>query len=552
MTLLVLATTCLAEEQGGLEFKKAILYGGGGNQRGTAISFYNASELYVSGADEAVMGGQALALHYKLADNGGAPMLDWALRWPKAENRSGNVNSEVFDGIVGTRGGVFCAGRSWSQTEDGVGDKEHKSVLVGFPLSGPTGSGVGGAEWVAKPNFFTYRGNESFLGVTYGPDRAGSSHFIYAAGYAQTNGANNTAVLAQYDGSGSLRWSRVLGNAGWFMSSFGSATTTLNGYVYVAGLTHYPYFDSNAMRIALWKYDDAGNLIWVRSQPGFLPGWRGEMALIHSRRYQSTAGDLYIAGAIKNGPNGGKDILVMKYNEDGALLWSKTWGGAGDDLAYGITVNDHARTPPEGQRLYVVGTTTSFGAGKQDVVLLEMDPADGSVLSSRYYGGKDDDVAWAVQRIGSHVYVVGESKSFAEGGNLIGQSDLLLLQYAIKPTQAPLTVAIDIKPGSVENPINPKSRGKIPVAILSSRGFSAPDVVRQSTLTFGRLGSELSLAFCSAEDVNGDGRLDLVCHFDTQKTAFESGDTQGILKGLTLSGRPLKGIDSIRIVPAMR
>lgn len=552
MTLLVLATTCLAEEQGGLEFKKAILYGGGGNQRGTAMSFYNTSELYVSGADETVMGGQALALHYKLTDNGGVPMLDWALRWPKVENRSGNVNSEVFDGIVGTRGGVFCAGRSWSQTEDGVGDKEHKSVLVGFPLSGPTGSGVGGAEWVAKPNFFTYRGNESFLGVTFGPDRTGSSHFIYAAGYAQTNGANNTAVLAQYDGSGSLRWSRVLGNTGWFMSSFSSATTTLNGYVYVAGLTHYPYFDSNAMRIALWKYDDAGNLIWVRSQPGFLPGWRGEMALINSRRYQSTAGDLYIAGAIANGPNGGKDVLVMKYDEGGALLWTKTWGGAGDDLAYGITVNDHPRTPPEGQRLYVVGTTTSFGAGKQDMVLLEMNPADGSVRSSRYYGGKDDDVAWAVQRIGSHVYVVGESKSFAEGGNLLGQSDLLLLQYAITPTQAPLTVTIDIKPESLENPINPKSRGKIPVAILSTRGFSAPDVVKQSTLTFGRMGSEPSLAFCNAGDVNGDGRLDLVCHFNTPQTVFQDGDVQGALKGTTLSGRSFKGVDSVRIVPPVR
>ena len=153
MTLLALAAVCRAEDQGGVEFKKAIVYGGAGNQRGTAISFYNASELYLSGADEAMMGGQALGLHYTLASDGGVPVLDWAFRWPKTENRSGNVNSEVFDGVVGTRGGVFFGGRSWSQTEDGVGDKEHKSVLVKFPLSGAIGLGVGGAEWVAKPNF---------------------------------------------------------------------------------------------------------------------------------------------------------------------------------------------------------------------------------------------------------------------------------------------------------------------------------------------------------------------------------------------------------------
>lgn len=543
---------CHADEQGGLEFKQALSYGGSGNQRGAGLSFYNASDLYVSGADEALLGGQSLGLHYQLASDGGSPTLDWALRWPNTPNRSGNVNSEVFDGVMGTRGGLFFVGRSWSQTEDGVGDKEHKSVLVKFPLNGATGTNVGGSEWVAKPNFFTYRGNESFLGVTFGPDRTGAAHYVYASGYAQTNGANNTAVLAQYDGSGTLRWSRVLGNTGWFMSSFGSAVTTLNGNVYVAGMTHYPYWDPGALRIALWKHDDAGNRIWVRSEPGFIPGWRGEAALIHARRYQSTAGDLYIAGAIKNGPNGGLDAVVLKYDEEGTLLWKTTWGGANDDLAHSLTVNDHARTPPKDQRLYVTGATASFGKGKRDMFLLEINPSDGTVVSRYLYGGTEDDIAWGAARVGSQVYVVGESKSVADGGNLVGQSELVLLHYVIKPPEAPLAVTIDIKPGSAENSVNPNSRGKIPVAILSHRGFVAPEAVKQGTLTFGRLGTEQSLTFCASEDVNGDGRLDLVCHFDTRRTAFQQGDTSGILNGTTMSGGSLKGTDAIRIVPAIR
>ena len=554
MGILVLAGTAVghAEESAGVELKQAVLYGASGNQRGTALSFYNASELYLSGADEAVLGGQSLGLHYRLASNG-TPALDWAFRWPSASNRSGNVNSEVFDGVVGTRAAVFFAGRSWSQTADGVGDKEHKSVLAGFPLTGSTGPGVGGALWVAKPNFFSYRGNESFLAVAFGPDRSGSAHYLYASGYAQTNGANNTAILAQYQPTdGTLRWSRVLGNTGWFMSSFGSAVTTLNGEVYVAGMTHYPYLDATALRIALWKYDDAGNPLWVRSHPGFIPGWRGETALIHARRYQSTAGDVYVVGAVKNGPAGGTDALMLKYDEAGTLLWSQTWGGAADDLAYSVTANDHARTPPEDQRLYVTGTTASFGAGKQDVFLLEVNPATGAILSRSYYGGKEDDIGWGAQRIGSSVYVVGETRSFAEGGNLIGQADVLLLQYAIKPAQTTLAVSIDIKPGSAENSINPNSRGKIPVAILSGRGFAAPEAVKQSSLTFGRSGNEPSLAFCASEDVNGDGQLDLMCHLETARTAFQDTDSQGILHALTTSGRALKGIDSIRLVPALR
>jgi len=59
-----------------------------------------------------------------------------------------------------------------------------------------------------------------------------------------------------------------------------------------------------------------------------------------------------------------------------------------------------------------------------------------------------------------------------------------------------------------------------------------------------------SLAFCtkSAEDVTGDGLLDLVCHFHTRSTSFQIGDTEGILKGKTVSGLLIEGRDSVRIV----
>jgi len=112
-------------------------------------------------------------------------------------------------------------------------------------------------------------------------------------------------------------------------------------------------------------------------------------------------------------------------------------------------------------------------------------------------------------------------------------------------------VGIDIHPGSFPNSINPKSRGRIPVAILSTTTFNAPAEVNASTLTFGRTGDEPSLDFCNdnGEDVNGDGRLDLVCHFSTQTAAFQSGDTQGFLKGRTHGNVPIAGSDSVKIVP---
>jgi len=110
-------------------------------------------------------------------------------------------------------------------------------------------------------------------------------------------------------------------------------------------------------------------------------------------------------------------------------------------------------------------------------------------------------------------------------------------------------VDIDIKPGDSPNSINPRSRGTIPVAILSSADFDAPAQVDLTSLTFGHTGEEASLAFCSeAEDVNGDGLLDLVCHFNTQLTGFQTGDTEGILNGRTANGTPIEGSDGVRVV----
>lgn len=114
-----------------------------------------------------------------------------------------------------------------------------------------------------------------------------------------------------------------------------------------------------------------------------------------------------------------------------------------------------------------------------------------------------------------------------------------------------ITVAIDIKPGEDPSSINPKSHGKIPVAILSRSTFDATTQVDRTSLTFGHTGDEQSLAFCNpgGEDVNGDGLPDLVCHFSIQRTGFQTGDTVGVLKGKTVAGTPIMGMDSIRIVP---
>lgn len=115
-------------------------------------------------------------------------------------------------------------------------------------------------------------------------------------------------------------------------------------------------------------------------------------------------------------------------------------------------------------------------------------------------------------------------------------------------------INIEIKPGNDGlAPINPRSNGKIPVALLSSAGFDAMNVDTRS-VTFGPTGAEQSLSHCgrNGEDVNGDGRLDLVCHFENQKAGFAKGDLEGIVQGRMKYGTRFEGRGLLKVVPEKR
>jgi hypothetical protein len=113
-----------------------------------------------------------------------------------------------------------------------------------------------------------------------------------------------------------------------------------------------------------------------------------------------------------------------------------------------------------------------------------------------------------------------------------------------------LQINIDIKPGSGSvAPINPKARGRIPVALLGASDFSVEDVDTGS-LTFGHFGNEASLAKCgNPGDVNGDTFPDLVCHFENQTAKFDSSDEEAILRGELDDGRQFEGRGWLKVVP---
>ena len=112
-----------------------------------------------------------------------------------------------------------------------------------------------------------------------------------------------------------------------------------------------------------------------------------------------------------------------------------------------------------------------------------------------------------------------------------------------------IAVDIDIKPGSETNPINPMSRGVIPVAILGSDTFDVADV-DVSTLAFGPEGAALAhMNGPHAKDANRDRVGDLLAHFLTEEAGIAFGDTQACVTGDLLDGTPFEGCDDIATEP---
>lgn len=135
-----------------------------------------------------------------------------------------------------------------------------------------------------------------------------------------------------------------------------------------------------------------------------------------------------------------------------------------------------------------------------------------------------------------------------------GQFEVDDVSLVVVEGSSEIAVEMDIKPGSDENPVNLRSRGVLPVAILTTDAFDAADV-DVSSLTLGDGdGDDTSVAashHASLEDVDDDGDLDLSLKFRTEELV-ENGDladgtTELFLNGATSDGTPIVGSDGVQV-----
>ena len=126
---------------------------------------------------------------------------------------------------------------------------------------------------------------------------------------------------------------------------------------------------------------------------------------------------LYVVGLTLS--FGGSHIFLLKYDLDGTLLWETTWGGTGAESSRSLAVTDDGD-------ILVAGKTTAYGQGKHDIVLLRYAPDD-SLRWFQTWGGPEIETAHGIVVDGQHAYIAGETYSFGQGKN-----DALLIKASVE------------------------------------------------------------------------------------------------------------------------
>lgn len=113
----------------------------------------------------------------------------------------------------------------------------------------------------------------------------------------------------------------------------------------------------------------------------------------------------------------------------------------------------------------------------------------------------------------------------------------------------PMEVQIDIKPGSDQNSINLKSKGVVPVAVLTTDDFDFDAAtIDPATIEF----AGAAPVRWKLTDVDDDGDDDMILHFRTQELDLDQDSTEATLTAHLLTQEIVFGTDEVRIVPSKK
>ncbi|GEM_PF-1497351 len=218
---------------------------------------------------------------------------------------------------------------------------------------------LGDSLWSDKfPNLFTFGFEDKPVAVS--TDDSGYVYLLAEISNIGSNGGHKDILLAKYNTSGTKLWHKFF-NTSMEIDEFPTAfAIDKNSNIYICGKR--TLVSTGDFNILLIKYNLNGELVWNKSYGDSTSFLFNDFA---SDIELDRNGNIFVTGSKYIGEDSKSDYITLKYDSSGALIWDRTYNGTGTDTdeAYALTLDSSSN-------VYVTGVS-SGGANRFDIATIK-------------------------------------------------------------------------------------------------------------------------------------------------------------------------------------
>jgi len=251
-------------------------------------------------------------------------------------------------------------------------------------------------------------GNDAYVGMTLDSDDN-----IYITGHVSniSDYDNPDLVLFKYDNLGNHLWNKTWGEQG---GDYGyDIVLDSLGNIYITGQS---FDEFSGADICLLKYNNLGQFQWNKT-------WNKSSEYGTGIALDSSE-NIYITGytLVDSSPN--YDMVFLKYNNTGDLVWNRTWGNKYFDVLMDIAIDSE-------DNIYLAGIVNCSTTKSFDFCLMKFNINGEQQFNHTWGGAKIDQCRAITLDSANNVFLTGFTNSFG-----FGDSDVYLAKFS-KPDNKP-------------------------------------------------------------------------------------------------------------------
>lgn len=227
--------------------------------------------------------------------------------------------------------------------------------------------------------------------------QASDGGFVLCGRYS-FSGTKNRVAIIKTTSTGSVQWASSFSDTSSFSASEPTGIVETNSGYMIAGKTLVVNSNPNDYDGLLLHVNTNGNLLWGKTFG------RNEFDSFSAIK-ESSDGNFIVSGWIDTISGGiAREMLLMKITESGSILWAKSYGSTGDDVALAV------EEASDGYML--AGTSLSFGTGMDDFYLIKTNSL-GNIVWTNSYGDTGEENLYDMKRTQDNRYILcGSTLSF--------------------------------------------------------------------------------------------------------------------------------------------